>query len=130
MTFKFSLDLEAGDGDGVLSALAAYAALILKGITTMTSQAETILADLAAAKASSDAANAKSTELIALANSIKSKLDAALASGAPMTATELQAIRDAISEIAVSDDSAKAATDAAIVADAPAAPVVPAAPVA
>ena len=114
MTFKFSFALEADDGNGDLAPLAAQATAILKGLFTMTTQAETILADLAAAKASSDAANAKCTELITLTRDIKNKLDAALATGAPMTPPEMQAIRDAISEMVVGDDAAKAATTAAI----------------
>lgn len=117
--FKFSVDLNVNLGGEVLSTLVAQTAAILKGISIMTTQAETILADLAAAKTSSDAANAKCAELITLANSIKAKLDAALASGATMTAAEMQTIRDAISELAVGDDAAKAAAAAAIVADTP-----------
>ena len=89
----------------------------------MTTQAETILADLATAKASSDAANAKCAELIAIAADLKAKLDAEMANGAPMTAAEMQSIQDAISQVAVSDDAAAAAAAAAIAAHAPAAPV-------
>lgn len=116
---SFSLTLNVNVDAQVVSTIVSYGALILKELNTMTTQAETILADLAAAKASSDAANAKASELIALANSIKAKLDAAIAAGAGMSAAELQTIRDAISELAVSDDAAKAAAAAAIVADTP-----------
>ena len=119
---SFSLTLNVNVDAQVISTIVSYGALILKELKTMTTQAETILADLAAAKASSDAANAKASELISLAGSIKAKLDAAIAAGAGMSAAELQTIRDAISELAVGDDAAKAATAAAIVADTPIAP--------
>lgn len=123
--FKISFSFEADADNEAVATLVAQATSILKGLTTMTTQAETILADLAAAKASSDAANTKCAELVALANDIKGKLDTALATGTGMTTAEMQAVRDAISELAVGDDAAKAAAAAAIVADTPLVPVPP-----
>lgn len=125
MKTKFSLVLNINVDAQIVSTIVTLGSHILKELQTMTTQADTIIADLAAAKASSDAANAKAAELIALTNSIKAKLDAALAAGSGMSATELQAIRDAISDLAVGDDTAKAATEAAITADTPAAPTTP-----
>ena len=121
MMFKFSIAFGTDSGNEVLSTVATQVALILKGLSIMTTQAETILADIAAGKASSDAANAKCAELITLAHDIKAKLDAALLSDAPLTTAEMQSIHDAISQVAVSDDAAAAAAAAAIAADTPAA---------
>ena len=116
---KISVNLFINNDDEVICNLSAQVAAILKGISIMTAQADDILAKLAAATASSDAANAKCAELIALANLIKGKLDAALASGGAMTPAEVQAISDAITAMAVGDDAAKAAAAAAIAADTP-----------
>ena len=105
--------------------LVAIASPILKALTTMTTQFDTLSSDIAAATASSDAAAASNLVLIGLANELKALVMAAAAKGTGMTDAEVQILRDKLSEMAVADDAAKVATDAAVVADAPPVVVAP-----
>ena len=93
---------------------------ILKALTTMTTQFDTLSADIAAATTSSNAAAASNLVLIGLANDLKALVTAAVAKGTGMTDAEVQILRDKLSEMTVADDAAKVATDAAVAADAPA----------
>lgn len=99
--------------------LVTIASHILKALTTMTTQFDTLSADIDASTKSSQAATASNAVLIALANDLKALVVAAAVKGTGMTDAEVQILRDKLSEMAVSDDAAKAATDAAVAADAP-----------
>ena len=99
--------------------LVTFASRILKELTTMTTQFDTLSADIDASTKSSQAATASNRVLIALANELKALVVAAAAKGTGMTDAEVQILRDKLAEMSVADDVAKAATDAAITADTP-----------
>lgn len=104
--------------------LAALTAALLKASTTMTTQFDTLTAQLDAAIAASNETNAANAKLIGITNEIKARLDAALAAGSGMAPAEVQTLLDKMAEMTVADTAAKAATDAAVAADAPPPPVV------